>query len=105
MFAHSEAEQADGSDFDFADTVYYSADYAIEVAPELELSFHIGHHDGDFSEAFNGVPGSYIDYNIALSKGPFAFMITDTDLDDAGDDGLSNDEPKFVVSYTMDIDL
>ena len=105
VFAHSEADEADGSSFGFADTIYYSANYAMEVAPELELSFHVGYHDGDFSEAFNGVPGSYIDYNVALAKGPFAFMISDTDLGNAGSDGLDNDEVKFVLSYTLDVDL
>ena len=32
-------------------------------------------------------------------------MITDTDLDDSGPDGLDNDEPKFVVGYSMDFEL
>ncbi len=105
VFAHSEADDANGSSFDFGDTIYYAADYALEVSSELELSFHVGYHDGDFSEAFNGVPGSYIDYNVALAKGPFAFMVSDTDLSNAGSDGLDNDELKFVLSYTMDIDL
>ena len=71
----------------------------------LELGVHVGYHDGDFSEAFNGVPGSYIDYNISLSKGGFSFMISDTDLDDVGPDNLDNDDLKFVVGYSMDFDL
>ena len=60
-----------------------------------------GASDGDFSEAFNGVPGSYMDYNVSLSKNGFSFMVSSTDLDDVGPDALDNDEIKFVVSYGL----
>ncbi|MBL1294298.1 MAG: hypothetical protein COB61_010570 [Thiotrichales bacterium] len=48
----------------------------------------------------------YIDYNVSLAKGPFAFTVSDTDLGNDSDNGsLDNDELKFVLSYTHDIDL
>ncbi|NOX27057.1 MAG: hypothetical protein GXP21_02470 [Gammaproteobacteria bacterium] len=108
VFAHSEANDTNnnGSSFDFADTIYYSANYTTALDEELELTFHVGFHDGDFSQAFNGVTESYIDYNVSLAKGPFAFTVSDTDLGNDSDDGsLDNDELKFVISYTHAIDL
>jgi len=65
----------------------------------------VGYHDGDFNEAFNGVPGSYLDYNVSVAKGGFSFMVTGTDLDDAGPEGLDNDAIKFVVGYSMEFEL
>lgn len=105
LLANTEADEGPGQDFGFGEAIYISADYATEVREGLELGFHVGYHDGDFNEAFNGVPGSYIDYNVSLAKGGFSFMISGTDLDDAGPDGLDNDEIKFVVGYSVDFDL
>jgi uncharacterized protein (TIGR02001 family) len=108
LLANTEADETDSQDFDFGDTYYVYLDYTIDIKDGLELGFHIGYHDGDFNEAFNAVPGSYSDYNISLSKSGFSFMITDTELKDpsaAGPDPLDNDEPKFVVSYSMDFEL
>ena len=105
IVTNTEADEAPGQDFGFGETFYFSADYATEVKEGLELGFHVGYHDGDFSEAFNGVPEGYIDYALSLSKDGFTFAITGTDLDDPGPDNLDNDEIKFVVSYAMDFDL
>jgi len=105
ILADTEADEGPGQDFGFGEATYTYADYVVEISDGLELGFHIGRHEGDFAEAFNGVPGSYVDYNISLSKNGFSFMITDTDLDDVGPDALDNDEIKFVVSYSMDIEL
>lgn len=105
VFVHTQADEPEGVSLDFGDTIYYSADYAFEVRKDLELGFHIGYHDGDFNELFNGVPGSYIDYNASLSKDGFTFLVSSTDLDNAGSDGLDNDSVKFVVSYSVDINL
>jgi uncharacterized protein (TIGR02001 family) len=103
VLANTEADEGMNQDFGFGKASYLYADYATDIRDGLELGFHIGYHDGDFNEAFNGVPESYVDYNISLSKGPFSFMITDTDLDDAGPtDELLNNEMKFVVGYSMD---
>lgn len=102
----TEANEGPGQDFGFGEATYIYADYVMEIRDGLELGFHVGRHEGDFNEAFNGVPGDYIDYNISLSKDGFSFMITDTDLDDyAPGDGLDNDEIKFVVGYSMDFEL
>jgi len=105
ILADTEADEGPGQDFGFGEATYVYADYAVEIREGLELGFHVGRHEGDFNEAFNGVPGDYVDYNISLSKDGFSFMITDTDLDDAGPDALDNDEIKFVVSYSMDFEL
>lgn len=94
-----------GADFGFGEATYIYADYAMEVGNGVEVGFHVGRHAGDFNEAFNGVPGDYIDYNISIAKDGFSFMITDTDLDDPGPDNLDNDEIKFVVGYSMDFEL
>ena len=105
VLANTEADEGPGQDFGFGEATYLYADYTTEVGDGIELGFHIGRHEGDFSEAFNGVPGDYIDYNISLSKNGFSFMITSTDLDDAGPDALDNDDIKFVVGYGMDFEL
>lgn len=106
LLANTEADEPDESvNHDFGSTFYLSADYAYEIKDGLELGFHIGYHDGDFNESFNGVPTSYFDYNISLAKDGFSAMVTSTDLDDAGPDGLDNDSVKFVVGYSVDFEL
>lgn len=105
LLVDTEADEGVGQDFGFAETYYVYGDYATEIRDGLELGLHVGYHDGDFSEAFNGVPGSYTDYNVSLSKDGFMFMISSTDLDDAGPDALDNDEIKFVVGYSVDLAL
>ena len=93
-------------DYGFAETTYLSLDYGFETSSGLGVTLHAGQHDGDFSEAFNGVPGDYMDYSISFAVDNFSFTISDTDLDDAGPtDSLDNDEIKFVVSYSMDFAL
>ena len=104
ILAHTEADEAPGQDFGFGEALYAYADYGFEVKEGLELGFHIGYHEGDFAEAFNGVEG-YVDYNVSIAKDGFSFMISTTDVDDAGPDNLDNDEVKFVVGYTWDIEL
>jgi uncharacterized protein (TIGR02001 family) len=105
VLTNTEADEAPGQDFGFGQATYTYADYAVDIRDGLELGLHIGYHEGDFNEAFNGVPGSYTDYNISLSKNGFSFMVTDTNLDDAGSDALDNDSMKFVVGYSMDFEL
>jgi len=105
VLANTEADEGLGQDFGFGEATYVYADYATEVGDGIELGFHVGFHEGDFSEAFNGVPGNYMDYNISLSKNGFSFMISDTDLDDAGADNLDNDDIKFVIGYSYDFEL
>lgn len=109
FLTNTEADASPGQDFDAFGTYYLSANYAFTLANDVELGFHVGYHDGDFSEAFNGVSGDYYDYNVTLSKAGFTFMISDTDLDDDGSFATTgardNDEIKFVISYAVDIDL
>lgn len=105
VLSNTEADEGLNQDFGFGKASYIYADYATEVRDGVELGFHVGYHSGDFNEAFNGVPGNYTDYNISLSKDGFSFMISDTNLDAVPGDELLNDEMKFVVGYSTDIQL
>ena len=78
----------------FADSsLYISADAEFEVADGLTLAFHLG----DYSYDDSMIAKDYNDYGVSLSKGGFTFAVSDTDMD--------NDDMKFVVSYSVDIDL
>ena len=105
VLANTEADEGPGQDFGFGEATYLYADYGTTIGNGVDLGLHIGHHQGDFSEAFNGVPGDYTDYNVSIGKDGFSFMITSTDLDDAGPDALDNDDIKFVIGYSLDIEL
>src|SRR5690606_37167489 len=105
VLANTEADEGPGQDFGFGQANYVSLDYAVPLRDDLELGLHVGRHDGDFNEAFNGVPGDYVDYAVSLAKGGFSFMLSDTDLDSEVADGLDNGSVKFVVGYSMDFDL
>lgn len=105
ILANTEADEGPDQDFGFGQAFYLSADYTTEIKEGLELGFHIGYHDGDFNEAFNGVPDSYVDFGVSLSKDGFTMAVTTTDLDDPGPDNLDNDEMKFVIGYAVEFDL
>lgn len=106
FLTNTEADEIGDQDFDAFGTYYLSADYGFDIGNGVQLGLHVGYHDGDFSEAFNGVDGDYYDYNISISKGGFGFMVTDTNAGGgAAEGGFDNDEPKFVVSYSVDIDM
>ena len=106
VLTNTEADEVGDQDFDAGEAYYISIDYAFEIGNGIEIGLHGGYHDGDFMEAFNGADGDYYDYNISLSKGGFGFMISDTDVGGpASEGGLDNDEVKFVVSYSVDVDL
>jgi uncharacterized protein (TIGR02001 family) len=105
LLANTEADEGPGQDFGFGQATYLSVDYAVPLRDELELGLHVGRHDGDFAEAFNGVPGDYLDYGVSLSKGGFSFLISDTDLDSDVADGLDNGSIKFTVGFSMDFEL
>lgn len=106
VLTNTEADEVGDQDFDAGEAYYISIDYAFEIGNGIEIGLHGGYHDGDFQEAFNGTDGDYYDYNISLSKGGFGFMISDTNVDGpAAEGGLDNDEVKFVVSYSVDVDL
>jgi len=105
LLAHTEADEGEGQDFGFGKATYVSLDYGVPVLNGAELGLHVGYHQGDFAEAFNGVPGGYADYGISISKDGFSFAVTGTDLDDTGADAYDNDALKFTVSYGMDFEL
>jgi len=105
LLSGTEAEEGPGQDFGFGQAYYLSLDYSFAVREGLMLGLHVGQHAGDFNEAFNGVPGDYIDYSLSLSKNGFSFMLTDTNLGDVGPDPLDNDAIKIVVSFNMDFEL
>lgn len=106
VLANTEADEGDGQDFGFGQTYYLSADYGFALESGVEIGLHVGYHDGDFAEAFNGVDGGYADYNVSISKDGFGFMISSSDADGpAAMGGWDNDEMKFVVSYSVDFDL
>src|SRR5690606_21980488 len=88
LLANADPDEAPGQDFGVGEAFYVAAAYAIPLANEGELGLHVGYHEGDFAEAFNGVTEGYIDYGISLSKGGVRFLISGTDLgDDDNDDG------------------
>ncbi len=112
LLANTEADEAPGQDFGFGEAIYLYADYGIEIGDGVELGVHVGYHDGDFNEAFNGVAGDYFDFNVSIAKAGFSLMVSTTDLDNAQDaagnnlpDPLDNDEIKFVIGYTYEIGL
>ena len=115
LLANAEPNEAPGQDFGFAEASYISADYVIPLESGTEIGFHIGHHEGDFAEAFNGVTDDYYDFNISVSKDGFSFMVTSTNLGfDDDNDGIEdyasmgsrdNDNLKFVASYGIDFSL
>jgi uncharacterized protein (TIGR02001 family) len=105
VLANTEADEGPGQDFGFGEAYYVSLNYAIPIKGDLELGLHVGRHSGDFSEAFNGVPGDYTDYSVSLSKGGFSFTISDTNLASKTPDGLDNGSVKFVIGYTKDFEL
>jgi uncharacterized protein (TIGR02001 family) len=121
LLANAEPDEGlkpDGNvqDFGFAEASYLTADYVWPLESGTEIGFHIGYHEGDFAEAFNGTPSNgYLDYNVSVSKDGFSFMVTTTDLEFDADGGAGedyavqaprdNDNVKFVASYSIDFTL
>jgi uncharacterized protein (TIGR02001 family) len=115
FLTNAEPDEGPGQDFSAFETYYLSGDYSIPLASGATIGLHLGYHDGDFAESFNGVTEAYIDYNISIAKDGFSFMVTKTDLDsDGDDDGIEdyanmpqrdNDEVKFVVGYKLNFEL
>ncbi len=106
VLTNTEADEGDGQDFGAGSTYYLSLDYGFTVGNDVEVGLHAGYHDGDFAEAFNGSDDGYYDYNVSISKGGFSFMVTDTNVGGpAAEGGFDNDQVKFVVSYSVGIEL
>ena len=105
LLAHTEADEGEGRDYGFGKASYISVDYGMPVLNGAELGFHVGYHQGDFAEDFNGVPDGYADWGISVAKDGFSFAVTGTDLDDSGVDAYDNDSIKFTVGYALDFEL
>ena len=58
VLANTEADEEEGQDFGFGEAYYLSLDYGFEIGNGVGIGLHIGHHDGDFAEAFNGRVGA-----------------------------------------------
>ncbi|AWB66498.1 hypothetical protein C2869_08680 [Saccharobesus litoralis] len=87
---------ADADGADFGDSIYLSADYAVEVGNGAELAFHAGMYDGDFVGE-----DSQIDLGVSISKDSFTFGASKMASDDNGID----DDLKVYVSYALDFEL
>ncbi|RDV26709.1 hypothetical protein DXV75_06905 [Alteromonas aestuariivivens] len=108
VLANTEAEEGEGQDFGFGEATYVSLDYTIALESGTEIGLHVGNHQGDFAEAFNGVTESYNDWGVSISRDGFSFAITGTDMDDdepAAGGAYDNDSVKFAVSYGVDFEL
>jgi len=103
---HTEADEPDGADFGFGEQLYVSADYVYKTAKEIDLGVHVGWHDGEFMEFFNVVDKDYIDYSVWIAKSGFKLMVTDTNVKGpVAGDNFDNSKVKFVISYTVPIEL
>ena len=114
ILANTEADEPSSAvDYGFGEAYYLSLDYGFELENGMGISLHVGQHDGDFVDAFNGIAvngdASYIDYNVTFTVDNFSMMISDTDLPNSGcfacGGYLDNGEMKFVVGYGMDFEL
>jgi uncharacterized protein (TIGR02001 family) len=114
ILAHAQPDEEDfvaegggEADFGFGSAYYLSFDYGFELGDGWTMGLHAGYHDGDFVEAFNFADATtydYVDYNVSFAKDAFSFTVSSTDLDEESTSAaLSNDDIKYVVSYTFEI--
>src|SRR5688572_13535446 len=54
FLTNAEPDEGPGQDFGAFDTYYLSGDYSIPLTSGATIGLHVGYHDGDFAEAFNG---------------------------------------------------
>lgn len=80
---------------------YIEAAASFELKKDLSLGLHVGHQNFN-DEAAVGLP-SYSDYSVSLSKGDFAFTISNTNISQADDPADS--DPKYFVSWSKSFDL
>lgn len=88
VLAHAEWEQ------DFADDVYYTADYALDVEG-LEIGFHAGYNDTEAEYNANGNVYDGYDLGLSASKNGFTFGVNKHE----------NTNTSVYISYAVDIDL
>ncbi|HEX5420234.1 MAG TPA: TorF family putative porin [Gammaproteobacteria bacterium] len=94
-----------GRDYGLGESLYLALDYSLSLENEVSVGLHAGRYSGDFQEDFNGVPRSYLDYNVSVAKGGFTFMISDTNLPANAPNGFDNGSLKFVIAYKVGIAL
>jgi uncharacterized protein (TIGR02001 family) len=106
MLTNTEADEMPGQDFGAFGTYYASADYGFTLSNGVDVGLHLGYHDGDFAEAFNGTDDGYFDYAVSFAKEGFTFTVTDTNAGGgAALGGYDNDSVKFVVAYSVDVTM
>jgi uncharacterized protein (TIGR02001 family) len=89
-FGYAILANADG--VDFGDDSYVSLDADFTLTSDLGLTVHVGTGTDEFYAG-----ESFVDYGVSLSKSGFSFGASKTDIND--------DNVKFTVSYSVDIDL
>ena len=88
VLAHAEWDE------DFADDVYYTADYALDVEG-LDVGFHVGYYDTESDyDTDDNVYNGY-DLGISASKNGFTFGVNKHE----------NTNTSVYLSYAVDIDL
>ncbi len=103
---HTEADEPVGADFGFAEQLYINADYVFKAPKDIDIGVHVGWHDGEFMEWFNLADKDYMDYSVWIAKSGFKLMISDTNVKgDAAGAKFDNAKPKFVISYTIPIEM
>ena len=105
VLANTEADEGPGQDFGLAKRLICMLITQPKWATASSWAFILVATKAISPRPLTAYRVTYIDYNISLSKNGFSFMITSTDLDDAGPDALDNDDIKFVVGYGMDFEL
>ena len=85
-----------GDGAEFGDSIYANIDYAFALESGAEITLHIGDYSGDFS-------AESTDFSASISKDGFTFGVSKVSFDDSVNAG--EDDLKFYVSYSVDIDL
>lgn len=88
VLAHAEWDE------DFADDIYYTADYALDVEG-LEVGFHAGYFDTESDFDTDGNIYSGYDLGVSASKNGFTFGVNKHE----------NTNTSVYVSYAVDFDL
>lgn len=115
FLVNEQPQAAPGQDFGAFSAYYLSGNYNIPLHSGAVASLHVGYHHGDFAQAFNGVTKAYADYSVGIAKNGYSFTVSGTNLhaDDNGDGvedyasmpARNNDQIKFVIGYTTNIEL
>ncbi|WP_076419425.1 TorF family putative porin [Colwellia sp. UCD-KL20] len=87
ILAHAEWDE------DFADDVYYTADYALDI-DGLEVGFHAGYYDTETDYDAGNIYDGY-DLGVSASKNGFTFGVNKHE----------NTNTSVYVSYAVDFDL